>query len=200
MARPYRFEEPGGIFHLATRSVHERRAFEDVEDRRSFLGVLGAVVECCGWHCLSYCLMGSHYHLIVRTPQANLSAGMQMLNGTYAQQFNRRRGRRGHLFGERFYSVLTKEDSHLFAALRYVARNPVEAGLCGAPGDWRWSSYRSAIGIEPSPKLLAVDAVLRLFHHERATARRQLARLIEGRDDRRVFDGAELIRISGSPG
>ncbi len=130
MTRPYRIEEPGGIFHIATRAVDERHAFGTIEDRWSFLGVLNDVVGEYGWLCKSYCLMGSHYHLIVETPRPNLSLGMQRLNGTYAQRFNGRHVRRGHLFGSRFFSVLTDNEHHLLAALRYVARNPVEAGLC----------------------------------------------------------------------
>ncbi len=122
--RPYRFEVPGGIFHVATRSVHEKHSFGDVDDRKDFLEILGTVVDVCGWLCKSYCLMGSHYHLIIQAPVPNLSGGMQLLNGKYAQRFNWRDGRRGHLFGGRFYSVLIETDAHLFAALRYVGSTP----------------------------------------------------------------------------
>jgi REP-associated tyrosine transposase len=197
MTRPYRIEEPGGIFHIATRSVDERRAFATIEDRWSFLGVLNDVVSECGWLCKSYCLMGSHYHLIVETPRPNLSVGMQRLNGTYAQRFNGRHARRGHLFGGRFFSVLTDNEPHLLAALRYVARNPVEAGLCARPADWRWSSYRATIGLEPALGLLDVDGLLGLFGSRRHVARAEFARLVEGPEPMIVSDQAKVARVDG---
>ncbi len=197
MSRPCRYEEAGGIFHIATRSVDERHAFGTVADRWSFLGVLSYVVETFGWRCKSYCLMGSHYHLIVETPRPNLSLGMQQLNGRYAQQFNGRHHRRGHLFGSRFFSVLTESDSHLLAALRYVAQNPVAAGLCAKPAEWRWSSYRSTIGIEPALGLLDVDGVLGLFDLGRSAARKQLVQLVEGPEPPHMSGPAKLAVPDG---
>jgi putative transposase len=195
MARPYRIEEPGGIFHIATRSVDERHAFGTIEDRWSFLGVLNDVVGECGWLCKSYCLMGSHYHLIVETPRPNLSLGMQRLNGTYAQRFNGRHARRGHLFGSRFLSVLTHSEQHLLGALRYVARNPVEAGLCARPADWRWSSYRPTIGLEPALRLLDVDGLLGLFGARQHVARAEFAWLVEGPEPLILSDQAKVARV-----
>jgi REP-associated tyrosine transposase len=193
VTRPHRIEEPGGIFHIATRSVEERRAFGTVADRWSFLGILSEIVDAYEWRCKSYCLMGSHYHLIVETPKPNLSLGMQQLNGTYAQRFNGRHGRRGHLFGSRFYSVLVKSEEHLLAALRYVARNPVKAGLCAQPTDWRWSSYRATIGLEPALRLLDVEGVLGLFGLRRHAAREQLARFVEGPHQPPSLSGAAML-------
>ena len=190
-------QQPGGIFHIATRAVYERFSFDNPEDRSRFLGVLGEVVEACGWQCKSYCLMGSHYHLILQTPHANLSLGMQMLNGKYAQRFNGRHHRHGHLFGSRFYSVHIESDRHLYAALRYVARNPVEAGICRGPADWRWSSYRATIGLEPAPRLLDSDGLLRLFGPARRSAREQFIRLVEGPEPADLPDEGALIRMDG---
>ncbi|HEX6664393.1 MAG TPA: transposase [Gaiellaceae bacterium] len=195
MTRPHRIEEPGGIFHIATRSVDERHAFGTIEDRWSFLGVLNDVVDEYNWLCKGYCLMGSHYHLIVETPKPNLSLGMQRLNGIYAQRFNGRHARRGHLFGGRFFSVLTGNEQHLLAALRYVARNPVEAGLCARPADWRWGSYRATIGLEPALLLLDVDGVLGLFGSRRHVARAEFARLVEGPEPLILSDQAKVARI-----
>jgi putative transposase len=195
--RSHRVEEPGGIFHIATRSVHERFAFGNVADRSDFLEILASVIGLCGWHCKSYCLMGSHYHLIVQTPAANLSVGMQLLNGRYAQRFNWRHGRHGHLFGGRFYSVLIESNSHLFAALRYVARNPVEAGLCANAADWRWSSFRATAGLESGPRFLDVDGVLDLFGVRRQAAQAQFVRLVEDYSHDDLSDEVALVRIDG---
>jgi REP-associated tyrosine transposase len=197
MPRKYRIEVPGGYFHIATRSVYEKFAFGGVGDRTDFLDILNSVIESCGWLLKSYCLLGTHYHLILQTPAANLSVGMQMLNGRYAQRFNWRHGRRGHLFGERFYSVLIESDEHLFNALRYVARNPVEAGLCGAPADWRWSSFRATAGLAAAPRFLDVDGVLALFGVGRHAARAQFARLVEDSRLEDMSDEFPLVRIAG---
>jgi REP-associated tyrosine transposase len=197
MPRKYRIEVPGGYFHIATRSVYEKFAFGGVDDRTDFLDILNSVIESCGWLLKSYCLLGTHYHLILQTPAANLSVGMQMLNGRYAQRFNWRHGRRGHLFGERFYSVLIESDEHLFNALRYVARNPIEAGLCGAPADWRWSSFRATAGLAAAPRFLDVDGLLALFGVGRHAARAQFARLVEDSRLEDMSDEFPLVRIAG---
>jgi len=197
VARKSRIEVPGGMFHIATRSVYEKFAFGGVGDRSDFLDILSSVIELCGWRLKSYCLMGTHYHLVTQTPAANLSVGMQLLNGRYAQRFNRRHSRRGHLFGERFYSVLIESDSHLFAALRYVARNPVEAGLCAAPADWRWSSFRAIAGVGTAPRFLDVDGVLGLFGVGRHAARAQFARLVENPRAEDLAQEYELVRLDG---
>ena len=197
MARPPRVEEPNGIFHIASRSVFERAVFDGNDDRRDFLKLLSDVVERCGWRCKGYCLMSTHYHLIVQTPEPTLSKGMQLLNGRYAQRFNWRHGRRGHLFSERFLSVLIESDRHLATVLRYVARNPVAAGLCASPGDWRWSSYRSIIGKEPALRLLDVDGVLDLFAPLRQSARAVFAAFVEAEAGLGQSDGVVLGEPDG---
>jgi putative transposase len=197
MPRKHRSQEPGGIFHIATRSVFETFAFRTPDDRLDFLWIFSTVVETFSWLCKSYCLMGSHYHLIVQTPEPNLSDGMQTLNGKYAQRFNRRHGRRGHLFGERFYSVQLETDSHLLTALRYVARNPVEAGMCAAPLDWRWSSSRATAGLESAPGFLDLDGVLGLFGVRRQAARAGFVRLVEDSARWGAADEAVLVELDG---
>lgn len=180
MPRKPRIEIPNGFFHIATRAVAEKHCFGEIGDRLDFLELLASVVETSKWRCHSYCLMGNHYHLVVQTPEPTLSSGMQMLNGRYAQRFNRRHdGRKGHLFGSRFYSVHLETDAHLLAALRYVARNPVTAGLCANPAEWRWSSYRATIGVAPPPRFLDVDHVLDLFGLRRSAARIAFASFVE---------------------
>ena len=197
MARKYRFEVPDGTFHIATRAVYQQRAFKEDDDRSDFMSILGEVVDVNGWRCKSYCLMGSHYHLVVQTPAPNLSRGMHLLNGKYAQRFNRRHQRRGHLFGERFFSVLVKTDSHLLSVLRYVARNPVAAGLCETPREWRWSSYRGLVGLESALRLLDLDGVLDLFGQRRTAARAQFARFVEGSTRANASEEYEFAAMDG---
>jgi putative transposase len=163
MPRRPRIEVEGGIFHVASRAVDSAFAYRGVKDREDFLDFLWTTVGTYEWRCQSYCLMGTHYHLVVQTPNANLAAGMQTLNGRYAQRFNWRYERRGHLFGGRFLSVHVQEEEHLMAAHRYVARNPVRAGLCVHPGNWEWSSFRALAGLEPPPIFLDVKGALASF-------------------------------------
>lgn len=99
------------------------------------------------WQCLSYCLMGNHYHLVLRTMDVTLSDGMQWLNGGYARTYNRRHGRRDHLFGRRFHSELVEDESHALELARYVVLNPVRAGICARPEEWPWSSYCAIAGL-----------------------------------------------------
>jgi putative transposase len=175
MPRPPRIEVVDGIFHVATRAVDAACVYRDTTDRLDFLELLWRTVDTYAWRCQSYCLMGTHYHLIVQTPNANLAAGMQMLNGRYAQRFNWRHGRRGHLFGDRFMSMVIVDQSHLHAAHRYVIRNPVRAGLCADVAAWRWSSYRAVMGFVAAPRFLDVDGALSAFDVTPASARTAFA-------------------------
>lgn len=135
---------PDGIYHVTSRGVEHRLIFLDDDDRRLFLTLLLEVVEAFGWQVHALCLMGTHYHLVVECTRRDLSDGMQELNGRYAQSFNVKYGRWGHLFGDRFASRLIRDEQHLAAACRYVVGNPPAAGLCERPEDWPWSHTRYA--------------------------------------------------------
>jgi putative transposase len=115
--------------------------------------------------------MPNHYHAVIETPEENLSAGMQYVNSRYAEWFNRRFGVDGHLFQGRFYSVLVEGDAHLLELSRYLPLNPVRAGLCSRPIEWRWSSYRAVAGFASPPTFLDVERVLGLFARTPVRAR-----------------------------
>jgi putative transposase len=131
------------------------------------------------WRCLAYCLMGNHYHLVIKLTEANLAAGMQVLNGVYARRFNRDHRCRGHLFERRYAAEHVARDAHLLEALRYSDLNPVRAGLCPHPARWRWSSYRAVVGEIAPPRLLAFEDVLALFGDGLPNARRRYVRFVE---------------------
>lgn len=115
--------------------------------------MLGEVSSRYGWECLAYCLMTNHVHLLVRTRDATLGVGVQQLHGRYAQEFNKRHERPGHLFQGRYGSTRVETESQFHAVTAYIARNPVEAGLCAHPDDWRWSdcepAFRACEGSDP---------------------------------------------------
>jgi REP-associated tyrosine transposase len=146
VARKPRQEVAGGTFHVYARGNDRRPIFVDDDDYRRYLKILGAAVWRFRWRCLAYCLMPNHVHLMVETPQANLGRGMHMLHGEYAQQFNRRHGRVGHLFQERFGSSLVATNARFFDLVAYIALNPVVARLCSRPADWMWSSHADTVG------------------------------------------------------
>jgi REP element-mobilizing transposase RayT len=147
-------EIPGGIYHVSSRGNAGSRIYDDDEDRRRFLVELGRTTDRFGWSCLSYCLMNTHYHLLVETPQANLARGMRQLNSEYARRFNKRHDRIGHVFAHRYSATLVQRDAHLLEVLRYIALNPVRAGLCSRPADWPWSSHRAMCGKPPAAAFL----------------------------------------------
>ena len=130
------------------------------------------------WICHAYCLMSNHYHLVIETPDKNLSKGMRQLNGVYTQMSNRRHGRVGHLFQGRYKAILVDADNHLLELARYVVLNPVRAGMVAEPAAWPWSSYRATVGIDAPPSWLAVDGLLAQFGTGRAQAVQRYAAFV----------------------
>ena len=143
-----------------------------------FLTTLERVVGRFNWICHAWCLMDNHYHLLIQTPDGNLSRGMRQLNGVFTQTSNRRHGRVGHLFQGRFKAILVDGDAYLLELSRYVVLNPVRAGMANDPSNWRWSSYRSTAGLEPAAPWLAIDGVLAMFGEKRGVAQRRYVQFV----------------------
>jgi len=146
MPRVPRSVLPDGLFHVATRGVAKMAIYLDDNDRRNFLGLLALAVQAFEWECLAFCLMTTHYHLVLETSRQNLSDGMQMLNGDYAQGFNGKYERWGHVFGDRYWSRPLADGEELERICGYVMANPVRAGLCSDSSDWPWSACRVELG------------------------------------------------------
>jgi putative transposase len=151
MPRIPRYLLPDGIVQVTTQGVFERHVYLDDDDRRFFLALIDLVVRRFGWELHAFCLMGTHYHLVVETTAEQLSAGMQHLNGVYAQRFNRRHGRKGHVFGARFRAWSVRDDEHYQHTIEYVLANPVRAGLVDDWAEWPWSG---ALGIRSMAEVL----------------------------------------------
>lgn len=162
MARPLRIQFPGGLYHVTARGNGREPIFADDTDRERFLIVLTRVVARYHLLCHAHCLMGNHYHLLLETPDANLSSAMRQLNGVYSQAFNRRHERPGHVLEGRFHAQVVDKDVYLREVCRYIVLNPVRAGLVAHPREWPWSSYRATAGHAPAPPFLTVDWVLSL--------------------------------------
>lgn len=163
MARPLRLEHAGALWHVTSRGNERRAIFRDDRDRTHFLDDLADTVDLFAWRLHAYVLMGNHYHLLLETPEPNLSRGMHRLNAVYSQRFNRRYARVGHLLQGRFKAILVEKERHLLELVRYVVLNPVRAGLVRDAGDWRWSNYRSTAGLQPSPAWLETGWTIEQF-------------------------------------
>jgi REP element-mobilizing transposase RayT len=170
MSRPLRLDHAGALWHVTSRGNERREVFADDDDRREFLRLLGRSVDLFGWKLYAWVLMDNHFHLVVGTPEATLSRGMRQLNGDFAQHFNRRHGRDGHVFQGRFKAILVQRDAHLLEVARYVVRNPVRAGMVASPGDWPWSSFRATAGLENAPEWLDTSFLLEQLGSRRAAA------------------------------
>jgi REP element-mobilizing transposase RayT len=154
MPRRPREINPDGIYRVATRGSDQRPLFAIDRDREEFLGRLEQATSRYELACLAYCLMGNHYHLVVQTPDGRLSRALQELHTGYSTSFNRFHGHRAHLFCNRFLSREIDSDAYLLTVCRYIVLNPVRAGMCDAPGDWPWSSYRASAGLVTAPPFL----------------------------------------------
>ena len=178
MARPVRIEFSGAHYHVTSRGDRREDIYEDDADRECFLDILGQVVKGWNWRCHAYCLMSNHYHLVIETPDGNLSKGMRQLNGVYTQASNRRHRRTGHLFQGRYKAILVDADAYLLELARYVVLNPVRARMVKDPGRWRWSSYRAMIGEASAPDWLSIDKLLAQFAVRRRIAVRKYKQFV----------------------
>ena len=160
MGRLIRFDAPGAIHHVFTSGAGPCVIYADTEDYLTYVAIAAQLFARRGWRCLAYCLMTTHYHLIVQTENGDLAEGMERLNGDYARSFNRRHGRRGHLFGARYGSVFVQNQAHFMTTVRYVFLNPLDAGYL--PEEWPWSSYATALAGSPDP-LAANDELIAAF-------------------------------------
>jgi putative transposase len=182
MPRAPRQVEPGGIYHVAPRGNDGRRIFLDDHDCRVYLELLERVTRKHRWLVLGYCLMKNHVHLLVQVPDANLSVGMQELSSEYSRRWNRKHGRSGHLFRNRFTYRPVLSERHLLATARYIDLNPVVVRQKFRPEQWEWSSYRAHVGLVHAPSFLALSAFLRLFGPTPAKAQAAYKRFVqEGR-------------------
>jgi putative transposase len=188
MARPLRIEYPGAIYHITSRGNAKRNIFLNNHDRNNFLKILNNVVERFNWLVHCYCLMNNHYHLVIETPDGNLSRGMRQLNGVYTQKFNYWHNNVGHIFQGRYKSILVDKDNYLIEVCRYVVLNPVRAALVNDPTEWYWSSYRATAGYEKPRKFLTVNWILGQFSSKKTVAERDYMKFIkEGIRDNKLW-------------
>lgn len=167
MSRPLRIEFPGATYHVMNRGLAAQPLFTTAADRLTFLEGLGEVHARWGLRIFAYCLMRTHYHLCVQTPQVPLSRVMRHIDGVYTQRYNRRHGRDGPLFRGRYRAILVEADRYRLAVVRYIHQNPVTAGAVAHPERYRWSSLQAYLTTGGRPAWLDTQTVLAAFRGRR---------------------------------
>jgi len=179
MARPLRIEYEGAFYHVTSRGNERKRIFSAKADYNQFKTYLKKAQEkyACRLHC--YVLMQNHYHLVMETPEGNLSQVMQYLNGSYTSYFNRRRRRSGHLFQGRYKAILVDVDSYLLQLSRYIHLNPVRAGTVERPQNYPYSSYKSFIS-EKGEEIITRDLIWGMISKDRRSGPDRYRSFVEG--------------------
>ena len=179
MTRPLRIEFKGAVYHITSRGNARQAIFLDEKDFADFLRVLCSVVKRYHFILHTFCLMNNHYHLLIETPEGNLSKGMRQLNGLYTQRFNQRHQRVGHLFQGRYKAILADKDNYLLELSRYVVLNPVRAKIVKDPKNWEWSAYQATTGYRGIP-CLTTDWILSQFGNKQKASRQYQAFVSSG--------------------
>ena len=199
MARPLRLEFAGAIYHVTSRGDRRAPIYRTDTDREIWLEILGNVCDRFNWMVHAYCQMTNHYHVLVETVDGNLSQGMRQLNGRYTQGFNRRHGLVGHVLQGRYKAILVQKETFLVELTRYVALNPLRAGIVNTLEDWPWSSYLAMIGEAHVPPWLDVDWLLGQFGRQRKRAMQTYRRFVmEGQGLPSPLDQAQHQLLLGN--
>jgi putative transposase len=191
-------DQSEGMRHIWCRGNRKQPIFVDDFDRERFMVLLGKVSRKLGWRCIAYCLMGNHIHLVIDVPAFTISRGMQLLNGQYAQAFNRRHGYVGHLFQGRFSASRVDDEAYSLQVGRYVVLNPVRAGMVEEAVDWSWSSHRAMLGKVAPPPFLDVRWALGQFARKLDQAREAYADFVAAGE--RALEQARLEKRGQAPG
>jgi REP element-mobilizing transposase RayT len=178
MARPLRIEYPGAFYHATSRGNERKKIFAAKSDHSRFKRYLKEAQKKYGYLLHGYILMPNHYHLIIETPEGNLSKVMQFINGSYTNYFNRRTRRSGHLFQGRYKAILVDVDNYLLELSRYIHLNPVRAGIAAKPEDYPQSSYKSFIS-KKGEEILSRELIWGMISKDKRYAPRRYRLFVE---------------------
>ncbi len=163
MSRPLRIEFPNAWYHIMNRGRRSEPIFIQNQDYRTFLELLKQSKGLWNINIAAYCLMTNHYHLLIQTPDANISRVMRHINSIYTQRFNKAHGYDGSIFRGRYKSVLVCDDSHLLELLRYIHKNPVRSSMVNEMADYKWSSYKGYLSYSKTWKWLSKDIIFSML-------------------------------------
>jgi REP element-mobilizing transposase RayT len=182
MSRPLRLQQAGLTYHVMSRGNNKMPIFLDDLDYARFIEILAIVVERFALDSYLFCLMPNHSHLVFRTTLPNLSRATRHLNGTYAQWWNKRHARMGHVYQGRFKAQIVEESVYLLRLCRYVLLNPVRGRIARRPDDWPWSSYAALAG--RATTCVDVTALVRAIDPDHGTGvRGRLLEFVDGEVD-----------------
>jgi len=199
MARPLRIEYAGALYHVTARGDRQEAIYLSDNDRIEFLEILSQAVETFNWLIHAYCLMDNHYHLLIETPDGNLSKGMRQLNGVYTQTHNRNNHRVGHVFQGRYHAILVQKEAYLIELARYIVLNPVRARMIRKAENWPWSSYLDTAGAREAPSWLHTDWLLAAFGSRLSSARKQYRQFVaDGKNQSSPWDSLRNQVFLGS--
>ncbi|MBU0645854.1 transposase, partial [Patescibacteria group bacterium] len=191
---------PGALYHITARGNAYQNIYLDDKDRRIFLRNLADCLRTHRLICHAYCLMGNHYHLLLETPEGNLSAGMRDINGKYTQLFNARHKSVGHLLQGRYKAFLIEKEPYFLSVARYIVLNPVRSGLVKTSGDYLWCNYNATAGRSRAPEWLMVKWTRDLFSPDPALAKKQYREFVhQDQEQESPFDRIREGTVLGSP-
>jgi len=167
MSRPLRIEYPDAWYHVMNRGGRYSSIFEDKSDYSVFLGLLQETIDIFHIKIAAFCLMQNHYHLLIQTPEANISRSMRHINGVYTQRFNKIHRYDGHLFRGRYKSILIDADSYLLQVMRYIHRNPITAGLTETL-NYAWSSHKAYLSDAKKWDWVSRDKIVKMLSRTKA--------------------------------
>jgi putative transposase len=193
MARPIRIEYPGAVYHVICRGNNRQGIYRDDEDRRRYLEKLSYYCQDKKVDLLAYCLMSNHVHLLLETPQGNLSKMMQAFQTSYTVYFNKRHGRTGHVFEQRYKAMLVEKDNYLLQVSRYIHLNAMSAKLAERAQDYRWCSYGSYLKGRGIPGL-KTETVLGQLNGSKTRQLQQYREYVEGGQKERLKNPAPEVR------
>jgi len=198
MARSRREWIEGEVYHVFARGSNRQAIFLNDGDYVEFDMLLAAAIRKHRLDTFGWSLMPNHWHGIFRCPPEGLSEFMQRLNQRYALRFDRRWRRTAHVFDNRFGAVLQKTEEQFLTTVRYVTRNPVEAGLCSSPFDARWTSFPAMIGLAPAPEYLRAGEILDHFGPDPVYARERFIAFVVGASDESGANSVPLAEVSSA--
>ncbi len=186
MSRPLRIEYPGAWYHVMNRGRRREKIFSSAEDYELFIAVLCEAVEMWNLQIAAYCLMPNHYHLLLHTPDGNISRCMRHINGVYTQRYNRLHKKDGQLFRGRYKAVVIGGDNYLLEVLRYIHRNPLKARLVKTLDDFKWSSHRGYTSRAKKWNWLYKDFMLSMFSEKAGRAQKAYLEFVSQKEPEEI--------------
>jgi REP-associated tyrosine transposase len=194
MSRPLRIEYPNAWYHVMNRGRRQEDIFKNKSDYDLFIEIIKETMQLWKLRVAAYCLLPNHYHLLVQTPEANLSRCLRHIDGVYTQKFNRLHNIDGPLFRGRYKSILVEADSYLLPLIKYIHRNPVRAGLAEKPSDYEWSSHRLYLAKGKKEDWIFKDFILSMFSGKKEEASRAYKRFVSSEDEERTLRILDKIK------